>query len=683
MKALVKHPLFILGLLIRLTLLTIVAPQASAQWYVPFLQSTLGYLTLDPWHTFLGSQGSSLAFPYGYIMLLTFLPLAGVCQLLDIPFAWGYGLTLLAADIGVCLVLKRLITISNRKLLLVYWLSPIVLFATYWLGLNDIIPVFILCLALFFMRQLKALEAGILCGAAISAKLSMILAAPLFCIYLFRNQSLRYLLRPFILGLLGSSFIFWIPFLLSQDALTMLLSNPEMGKVYDLAFRADEVTSIYLLPMAYLLTLYLAWYIRRISFDLFFVLLGIAFFLVLLLTPASPGWFLWVLPLLVFYQANSNRIAIAIVGVFTLFYVALSFLITPRPIILGSNVADVIAIYINDKLGMKGQGVLFTVLLTIGIILIIRIWRQTVRNNNFFRISRKPLVIGISGDSGSGKDTLVNSLVGLFGSHSVVTLSGDDYHFWDRQKPMWQVMTHLNPRANDLEQFTRDLITLADGKTILSRHYDHGSGRKSKPYYVKSNDFIIASGLHALYLPILRACYDLSIYLDIDEELRRYFKLERDIHQRGHSLEKVLLSLEKRAADSQHFIRPQAAYADLVISLHPIHPRIIKDAGKRHPLRYKLFIRAKHGLHEESLVRTLVGICGLHVDMTLNGDNSQVELIIEGETSAEDMALAAKELLPELREILDAQPQWQDGMLGIMQLIVLSHINQALNRRIL
>lgn len=683
MKPLFKHPLFILGLVLRLILLATVAPQAPAQWYIPFLQSALQHFSLDPWHTFLNSGGSSLAFPYGYVMLLAFLPLTITCQLLDFPIAWGYGLTLLAADIGICLALKRLITISNRKLLLVYWLSPIVLFATYCLGLNDIIPIFILCLALSFIRQLKAFEAGILCGAAISAKLSMILAAPLFCVYLFRNQSLRYLLGPFILGLSGSSFLFWMPFLLSQDALTMLLNNPEMAKVYDVAFRANELTSIYILPMAYLLTLYLAWYIRRISFDLFFVLLGIAFFLVLLLTPASPGWFLWVLPLLVFYQANNNHIAIAIVGVFTLFYVALSFLITPRPTILGSNIADVIAVNISAKLGMKNQGVLFTVLLTIGIILMIRIWRQTVRNNNFFRISRKPIVIGISGDSGSGKDTLVNSLVGLFGSHSVVTLSGDDYHLWDRQKPMWQVMTHLNPRANDLEQFTRDLITLADSKTILSRHYDHSSGRKSKPYYVKSNDFIVASGLHALYLPILRACYDLSIYLDIDEGLRKHFKLERDVNQRGHSLEKVLLSLEKRAADSQHFIRPQAAYADLVISLHPIHPDIIKGAGTKHPLRYKLFIRAKHGLHEESLVRTLVGICGLHVDMTLNGDNSQVELIIEGETSAEDMALAAKELLPELTEILDPQPKWQDGVLGIMQLIVLSHINQALNRRIL
>ena len=59
-------------------------------------------------------------------------------------------------------------------------------------------------------------------------------------------------------------------------------------------------------------------------------------------------------------------------------------------------------------------------------------------------MTRRPFVIGISGDSGSGKDTFANSIEGLFGKHSVTKLSGDDYHLWDRKKPIWQAMTHLN-----------------------------------------------------------------------------------------------------------------------------------------------------------------------------------------------------------------------------------------------
>ena len=198
---------------------------------------------------------------------------------------------------------------------------------------------------------------------------------------------------------------------------------------------------------------------------------------------------------------------------------------------------------------------------------------------------------------------------------------------------------------------------------------------------VKSNDFIIVSGLHTLYLPILRRCFHLSIYLDIDEGLRRHLKKMRDVGQRGHSVEQVLSAFEKREPDSEQFIRPQAAYADLVLSLHPIHPRILEEIDENRPLRYKLLVRSRNGLNELSLTRVLIGVCGLHVDMVASHDAADVELTIEGETTAEDVALAAKMLCPRVLEFLDIKPKWADGVLGLMQLIVLSHVNQALTKR--
>ena len=149
----------------------------------------------------------------------------------------------------------------------------------------------------------------------------------------------------------------------------------------------------------------------------------------------------------------------------------------------------------------------------LGIVLANRMWRETVTKNDYFRLSQKPFGIGIAGDSGSGKDTTAEMLTGLFGSHSVSHLSGDSYHLWDRKIPMWKVMTHLNPMANDLDRFSQDLISLSDGKSIRVRDYNHSSGKMTKEKLLKSNDFIIASGLHALYLPVLRDCYNLAIYL--------------------------------------------------------------------------------------------------------------------------------------------------------------------------
>jgi hypothetical protein len=122
-------------------------------------------------------------------------------------------------------------------------------------------------------------------------------------------------------------------------------------------------------------------------------------------------------------------------------------------------------------------------------------------------------------------------------------------------------------------------------------------------------------------------------------------------------------------------------HADLVLSLQPIHPRILEDANGKHPLRFKLVVRSRNGINEHSLTRVLIGICGLHVDIEVNSDSSMVELTIEGETSPEDIALAAKMTCPRILEFLDIQPEWQDGILGLMQLITLSHINQALTKR--
>lgn len=169
--------------------------------------------------------------------------------------------------------------------------------------------------------------------------------------------------------------------------------------------------------------------------------------------------------------------------------------------------------------------------------------------------------------------------------------------------------------------------------------------------------------------------------MDIDESLRRYFKLQRDVNQRGHTIESVMSSFESCEPDSARFIRPQLSHADLVLSLQPIHPMILEDISENHPLRFRLITRSRNGLEALSLTRVLVGICGLHVDMTISKDASEVELTIEGETSAQDIALAAQMICPRIFEFLDIYPKWQDGAIGLMQLITLSHINQALTKR--
>ncbi|MDF0733635.1 hypothetical protein P0Y43_23390 [Pseudomonas entomophila] len=675
------HPTFLIGLVLRLVLVLWVAPTPVTEWYLPFLDTSTNTLTLNPWGAWLDQGGAITAFPYGSVMWVAFLPAILLCKALSLPLILGYGLTLIGADFLLLVVLRKIVPDRDRLLIAVYWLSPIVIVGSYLLGFNDLIPVLLLAGSLYFLKRARLILTGLVFVAAISAKLSMVLALPFFLIYLQHNRPLRQHLPHLLIGLGVGAVVTVLPFLLSSAGVSMLFNNPEIGKVYQLAFSIGDTTLLYVVPLVYLLMLYAAWRIKRPNFELFHSMLGLVFLLVVLMTPASPGWFIWAITSLVAYQAASNRVAVAIAGIFSLLYVVSALLITPDAKLMVEQASWLPQAASQWLFADKLSSLVHTAMVATGVVLAIRIWRESVSRNDYFRLSRKPFVIGVAGDSGAGKDTYSDAIKGLFGGHSVATLSGDDYHLWDRQKPMWQVMTHLNPMANDLEGFANDLVALTDSKNIHSRHYDHQTGRMSRPFMIKSNDFVIASGLHALYMPILRECYNLSVYLDIDESLRRHFKLQRDVHQRGHTEEKVLASFERRESDSARFIRPQAAYADLVLSLQPIHPRILEGAGKNHPLQFKIVARSRNGLNELSLTRVLVGVCGLHVDMSTRNDANEVELTIEGETSAQDIEMAARMVCPRVFEFLDLKPQWQDGVMGLMQLITLSHINQALTKR--
>lgn len=683
MKKLFLHPVFHIGFLIRVLMVIIILPKATTEWYVPFLDTTTSQFTLDPWKFYLDQGGLFTAFPYGYMMWLIFLPFTVISKLAGLPIYIGYGFTLILADLGLLIVLYKLLPGRERLLLGAYWLSPIILLATYWLGFNDLIPVLLLSLALYFTQKLRLVFAGILSIAAVSAKLSMVLAIPIFFIYLIRNRALRQLFPDYLKGITLAGLVLCLPFAFSSSGIYMLFSNPEMDKIYQLVLFLGAHTQLYILPMLYIVVLYLTWRLRRLNFNLFISVLGMTFLLVVLLTPASPGWFIWILPFLIMYQAMSGGVATALVWIFSVLYVLDSLIVMPAPSFAFGNQLLLPTITLPEQIMTRVPSLLLTMMAAIGIILALRIWRESVSSNDYFRLSRKPFVIGISGDLGAGKDTLSNSLKGLFGSHSVTLLSGDDYHLWDQHKPMWQVMTRLNPKANNLETFANHLVALIDGKHVHSRRYDYRTGKMGRPFLLKGNDFIIVNGLHALFLPSIRTCYDLSIYLDTDERLRHYFMQRHHANQYSSDPEHIKLTIEKQLPDSIRFIHPQAKHADLVMSLQPIHPHTLFDPIRKEPVRIKLSIRSRSGLNELSLTRVLVGVCGLHVDTTTDNEINETIMSIEGETSAEDIAMAAKMLVPRIMEFLDISPQWADGVLGLMQLIVLTHINQALNKRLL
>ncbi len=674
------HPLLWLGLVIRASLIILCEPQSVSVWYGPFLSNSVEGIHIDPWSNWLNEAGNPLAFPYGYVMWIMFIPASLLMDIFDLPIKWGYGITLAISDITTLVVLVNLFPLNYKTILSIYWLSPIILVAGYVLGFNDLVPVMFITLSFYLIKRLKFGWAGFFAIVAVSAKLSMAIILPIFVIYLLQSNFNVRKRMAFLVGASIAFLVFGVPFLLSKSAVEMLTNNPEMLNIYKLSFEIGDAYQIFLIPIVYICLLYVIWRIKRINYELFLSLTGLTFLIIVVLSPSSPGWYIWAMPLLVGYQISHDIYSIILSSLFSILIVIKSLFAANILIPFASSISP--QLHYEFEFPIHTTNLLETSVVAIGLILGLRIWRDNISRNDYFRLSRKPVVIGIAGDSGSGKDTFADSLTSLFGKHSVASISGDNYHLWDRQGPMWKSVTPLNPRANRLEDLTSDIISLIDGKTIKSRLYDHFSGKTSRVTQIKSNNYIIASGLHTLYIKQIRDHCDIGIFLSMDEKLRQHLKVERDVRDRGHTREAVIESLEKRKEDSERFIISQSPRSDLKFTIYPIGKYTLQDDNSN-DLRLGLLVNSKIGVDDRSLTRVLIGICGLNVEISNDALMGETNITIEGNITGEDIAASAAFLFPEFIDFLDSDPRWNYGTLGLMQLITLHYLNQILKERIL
>ncbi|MGN6169126.1 MAG: phosphoribulokinase [Solirubrobacteraceae bacterium] len=150
-------------------------------------------------------------------------------------------------------------------------------------------------------------------------------------------------------------------------------------------------------------------------------------------------------------------------------------------------------------------------------------------------------------------------------------ISADDYHVHARRERRALGTTPLHPSANHIDILTQHLVHLRRGEAVLKPVYDHRTGTLGAPEYVRSSRYLVVEGLLNFHTEALRTAHDVRVYLAPPEELRRGWKLTRDCTRRGYNADEVLRELDMRERDAHHFIRPQQAHADIVVSFHPSH----------------------------------------------------------------------------------------------------------------
>jgi phosphoribulokinase len=181
----------------------------------------------------------------------------------------------------------------------------------------------------------------------------------------------------------------------------------------------------------------------------------------------------------------------------------------------------------------------------------------------------RPVILGVVGDSAAGKTTITRGLVRVLGEDNTAHICTDDYHRYDRKQRGELGITPLHPDCNHLDIIAQHLTHLRRGEAVLKPVYRHKDGTFGPPVYVRPERFTVIEGLLGYYLPEMREVYDVRVYLNPPEELRRKWKVRRDCSRRGYTTDEVLAELDRREPDSEAFIRPQRRHADMLVSFLP------------------------------------------------------------------------------------------------------------------
>ena len=299
----------------------------------------------------------------------------------------------------------------------------------------------------------------------------------------------------------------------------------------------------------------------------------------------------------------------------------------------------------------------------------------------------RPVMLAIAGDSGTGKTTVTAGLVKALGPERITSVGADDYHRYDREERKGLPFTPLSPECNYIEIMEQHLQKLAAGEPILKPVYDHDTGKLGRPELVEPREFVIVEGLLPLHTKAARTCFEVSVYLDPPEALRIAWKLARDTKKRGYTEDQVREDLKKREPESARFIRPQRAYADVVVRFAPIEER---GETADDPLSATLLLRPTMDHPELHKILGDETNQAMHLKLSRDDDGKPVDAVHIHSYADPEITrkveqamwdeLGVDSPLPESLGRLDADSDTRDEPLALTQLLLLYHLVQAQER---
>lgn len=184
---------------------------------------------------------------------------------------------------------------------------------------------------------------------------------------------------------------------------------------------------------------------------------------------------------------------------------------------------------------------------------------------NFQRYAQ-PIIIGVAGDSGSGKTRFSQGVKQLLGDGFVQTIEMDGYHKENRNQRRESGIMPLDPAANRFDELAKHLAAIKNGESISLPIYNHDTGDFDEPKTFSPSPIILLEGLHALY-PEFSKYVDFSIYVDTSRQVKWLWKKNRDTQDRGHDVAALEAEMLKREALYKRYIDFQKTSATIVIKI--------------------------------------------------------------------------------------------------------------------
>jgi len=181
----------------------------------------------------------------------------------------------------------------------------------------------------------------------------------------------------------------------------------------------------------------------------------------------------------------------------------------------------------------------------------------------------KVVTVGVAGGTGSGKTTLVEALIERIGMERIAVLPHDAY-YRDRSHLPLEERARVNfdhPDSLETELLVAHIQQLRAGGSIAMPQYDFVTHtRRQQRVIVEPRPVILVEGILIFVHPALQELLDIKLYVDTDADVRFIRRLQRDIEERGRTVQSVI---EQYLATVRpmylEFVEPSKRYADLII----------------------------------------------------------------------------------------------------------------------